>query len=368
MRAEQVEATNAATRALGGGDFDALLDATTTAFEALGLPAPAVRTPAVNAHRGLTFSPQLGDAVSVHLERPGVSRGALLCVDRALADAILSQLLGGDGVSAAHDAWDYGVFVYVVTQVLSEVTTVGAPAFVAGVEPRPREWLVDQLTGPGTIAEFAFETRWGGKLGWVRLFLPTEILRAAESVLSCRSFAAKAVADVVSLLPLSVGRVSLSGTELRSLRPGDAVLLTEHGLSAEGFEATGENAVRIWLSDESWIEARLAESSDWTAEVVSTTLHRNEGAQMTSGTDSAETTQMVGQTDVNVEAVVGRVELTLDALARLSPGQVLPTEQRVGDPVELMANGTLVARGELVDVEGRLGVRILSMQPRQSRD
>jgi flagellar motor switch/type III secretory pathway protein FliN len=33
-------------------------------------------------------------------------------------------------------------------------------------------------------------------------------------------------------------------------------------------------------------------------------------------------------------------------------------------PVELRAGSTLVARGELVDVEGRRGVRILEVPPR----
>ena len=80
--------------------------------------------------------------------------------------------------------------------------------------------------------------------------------------------------------------------------------------------------------------------------------------------DSTGTTQLLGETTVAVEIVVGRARLTLDDLARMVPGQILSLDRAVGDPVDVVAHGTTVARAELVDVEGRLGVRLLSMEPR----
>jgi type III secretion system YscQ/HrcQ family protein len=77
-------------------------------------------------------------------------------------------------------------------------------------------------------------------------------------------------------------------------------------------------------------------------------------------TGTAETTRLVQNASVSLEAVVGRVQLSVDRLARLKPGEVLVCDGPVGQPVDLVANGTTVASGELVDIEGRLGVRILS--------
>jgi type III secretion system YscQ/HrcQ family protein len=59
---------------------------------------------------------------------------------------------------------------------------------------------------------------------------------------------------------------------------------------------------------------------------------------------------------VHVELAARRVRL--DELARLRVNQVLELGCKATDPVDLLVDGRRVARGELVDVEGRLGVRI----------
>ncbi|HYN86259.1 MAG TPA: FliM/FliN family flagellar motor C-terminal domain-containing protein, partial [Pyrinomonadaceae bacterium] len=50
--------------------------------------------------------------------------------------------------------------------------------------------------------------------------------------------------------------------------------------------------------------------------------------------------------------------ISLEELSRLRAGQVLELGCRPTDPVELVADGRRVAAGELVDIDGRLGVRV----------
>lgn len=54
----------------------------------------------------------------------------------------------------------------------------------------------------------------------------------------------------------------------------------------------------------------------------------------------------------------GETRLTLDALARLGAGSLIDLERAPDDPVDLLVNGRLVARGEVVVVAGCYGVRI----------
>jgi flagellar motor switch protein FliN/FliY len=54
----------------------------------------------------------------------------------------------------------------------------------------------------------------------------------------------------------------------------------------------------------------------------------------------------------------GETRLTLDALARLGAGSVIDLERAPDDPVDLLVNGRLVARGEVVVVSGCYGVRV----------
>jgi flagellar motor switch protein FliN/FliY len=54
----------------------------------------------------------------------------------------------------------------------------------------------------------------------------------------------------------------------------------------------------------------------------------------------------------------GQTEMTLQALSRLGPGSVIELERAIGDPVEVLVNGKMFARGEVVVAGGNYGVRI----------
>lgn len=62
-----------------------------------------------------------------------------------------------------------------------------------------------------------------------------------------------------------------------------------------------------------------------------------------------------------VRVEVGAVCLTAREWAALRPGDVIETSRRLGEPVLLRIGGNEAARGELVNVEGELGVRILEL-------
>jgi flagellar motor switch protein FliM len=58
---------------------------------------------------------------------------------------------------------------------------------------------------------------------------------------------------------------------------------------------------------------------------------------------------------------LGRIKTTAGDVVALRPGQILELRRAPNDPVDITVNGRLVAKGELVEVEGELGVRLLSL-------
>jgi flagellar motor switch protein FliN/FliY len=62
--------------------------------------------------------------------------------------------------------------------------------------------------------------------------------------------------------------------------------------------------------------------------------------------------------DMPLSVRFGQAELTLDALTRLGPGSLIELSRQPDDPVDVLINGHLVARGEVVVVSGNYGVRI----------
>jgi flagellar motor switch protein FliN/FliY len=65
--------------------------------------------------------------------------------------------------------------------------------------------------------------------------------------------------------------------------------------------------------------------------------------------------------DVRVE--LGRTRITVERAMKLQEGSVIELNNMAGDPLDVVVNGRLVARGEAVVVGERLGVRIIEVIP-----
>ncbi len=59
---------------------------------------------------------------------------------------------------------------------------------------------------------------------------------------------------------------------------------------------------------------------------------------------------------VQVSAVLGRARMDVGELLKLGPGTVLELDRKVGEAIDIYVNNRLVARGEVVLVEDKLGV------------
>ena len=59
---------------------------------------------------------------------------------------------------------------------------------------------------------------------------------------------------------------------------------------------------------------------------------------------------------VQVSAVLGSAKMDVGDLLKLGPGTVLELDRKVGEAIDIYVNNRLVARGEVVLVEDRLGI------------
>jgi flagellar motor switch protein FliN/FliY len=66
--------------------------------------------------------------------------------------------------------------------------------------------------------------------------------------------------------------------------------------------------------------------------------------------------EQVFDVPVVVSAVLGSSRMPIGDLLRLGPGAVLELDRKVGEAIDIFVNNRLVARGEVVLVEERLGV------------
>lgn len=59
---------------------------------------------------------------------------------------------------------------------------------------------------------------------------------------------------------------------------------------------------------------------------------------------------------VEVSAVLGKAEMQVSHLLKLGRGAVIELDRKVGEAIDIYVNNRLVARGEVVVVEDRLGI------------
>lgn len=81
---------------------------------------------------------------------------------------------------------------------------------------------------------------------------------------------------------------------------------------------------------------------------------------MPSEPTAVTTVEVLEDAPVVVRVELGTVEMKAREWAELAPGDVVSLGRRVGDPAILRVGGVEVARGELVQVDGEYGVRIVS--------
>ena len=78
-------------------------------------------------------------------------------------------------------------------------------------------------------------------------------------------------------------------------------------------------------------------------------------------TDESSLLGLTSDLPVQLVAVMGRKGITVKDLLGYRVGQVVSFDKKPFDAVEIIVNGKIIGRGELVDLDGKLGVRILKL-------
>lgn len=160
--------------------------------------------------------------------------------------------------------------------------------------------------------------------------------------------------EVSLRLPLVVAALTLGRGELASLELGGALLLGEGAAIDAAGEGRGvlvaphsERGIGVLLQSDGRLV--LGEPQQVRLSVETDKATSNDGETLTDA---------LLDTPLLVRVELGAVSMSAREWARLGPGDVIETAQRIAEPVVLRIAGREVGRGELVNVDGQVGVRI----------
>jgi flagellar motor switch/type III secretory pathway protein FliN len=165
-------------------------------------------------------------------------------------------------------------------------------------------------------------------------------------------------------LPLVAATLILSATEVASLVPGD-VLVPRAGTLTRGGAALAGAAHLAAPGDDVGIRVDLVEGGRVVLRGEREPLCSAEGA-MSDEVGGGALVEAIGDVPVVVRVEVGEAVMSARDWASLGPGDVVALGQRVGERVLLRIGGVPVARAELVDIEGEVGVRIVARLAEES--
>ena len=105
-------------------------------------------------------------------------------------------------------------------------------------------------------------------------------------------------------------------------------------------------------NDEKKLEEEVKEEEVKT-EAVSEEVKEDEKGERS----SLENLRVLENIDVKLTVEVGGAEIKLRELLRINEGSVIELERLAGDPLDILANGTIIAKGEVVMIGERFGIR-----------
>jgi type III secretion protein Q len=264
-------------------------------------------------------------SVRFSIDLPALPDVALLEVEAGWVVRVVELVSGGDFATpgaTALTAMERSALELLLLAALDGAAQDGL------VSERLAPRLVREAGEPGSPLVIDLDLEVGGARGRARLLLPERAVRALagppdlpEPLLAFPLFAS-----------LRGGAAPLLPEELAALAPGDVVLADpppagRHRLVfPAGFAAIGT---------------------------------------VTEGTFHVEQTTMdtpLAQIPVMLEIELARVPLTLSDLSRLVPGATLPVQLDRRGLVTLRLGERPLGRGELVEIDGAVGVRVLSME------
>jgi len=82
---------------------------------------------------------------------------------------------------------------------------------------------------------------------------------------------------------------------------------------------------------------------------------------------SVENLRVLENIEVQLSVEVGRTEIKIRDLLRLNEGSVIELDRLAGDPLDILVNNTMIAKGEIVMVGERFGVRFTEIVDPEKR-
>jgi type III secretion system YscQ/HrcQ family protein len=300
-----------------------------------------------------------------HLAWPRLDARLGLGVETPLAHAIADHMLGFSRLPAEGHRQvtpvEWGILSFVFARSLDRLDAHPGPF-------GPWDLTIDRVSPDpfdpsdlGPMVTWRWPARLGGFSGSIRLWLPESILARLASTSPPPVEPGAAHAALTSTWRCEAGTITLPRGMSR-LKAG--VVLPIDGTTLRGTVAAPVGPLTLACQDRdgrSWFETSSVPNTSVSRLSIASPLRRELTPREPLAVSASPPQSTPADVPVTLVIELGRVNLTLSRLADLKPGDVVELGRHSREPVELTSNGKLIARGELVQIDTELGVRVTNV-------
>ncbi len=310
---------------------------------------------------------QFGSESLVAVMRHGVLGTIAAVIDAQFALTVAARALGANdddarraGATRAFGPAQEGALAMVCAQAAALACAPSPPPVVRGVTDRVLD--VTAAIDAAVLLVWPWRVSVGIDAGEVTFVADG---RAQFGAVAGASVPPSDLGDVRVLPALCIARAQLAAHEIAALSPGDVVLTDLRADALERGLSPGECSVSLGAIEvpASWQAGAVTLQSAAVTARRATMTASSDGSTKSTETDDGAimSTERLAAVPVDIDVVIARTTLTLAEVGAWRVGEVVAFPTRVGEPVEVRAGGRVIARGELCDVEGQLGVRVTEL-------
>lgn len=299
---------------------------------------------------------------------PAQVAGAVL-LDQTAAKWMVQRITTGQQKRAEWTEIETGLMEFLVCRILGDFNPLlqGARLLFQSVETEPSifsEWRTKQQR----LVCLRMTAR--AEIGTIcaLVYLPDSIMDPVPARNEVRSFLTRApwVKIRTYLFSIELGVSLLQADQISLLEEGDIILLDRAEILFERGKPKGKVALRSRQLQRGAIRGSLDYSVSGSSAITVESLYW-EGLKRMTETNKKLDPQgessdgLVGGLEIPVTVELARLSFTLEEVSSLREGQIIELEKAQPELVDLSIDGKIIANGKLVDVEGKLGVRLLKV-------
>jgi type III secretion system YscQ/HrcQ family protein len=317
--------------------------------------------------------PQLQGQIGIFIQIQPSQQIAVLILDRQVARWMIQKITTGQkqNVLSPWTEIETGLLEYITAKVLSTINPFlqNTRLVLQSIENEEREFQ-RWFAANQAVVEVSFQCKTEVGMAFALLYLPLQVWGDKKPPVSIADFFSRSawLRKLRYSTTVTLGVSNLSADQITLLEGGDIILLDRTDIVLENGCPKGKVEFRSPQFYGGVLTGSLLCGDNGNAKITVEAFYQ-EGLKGMSdaskkpdaASPAAANEGVLSSIEIPVVVQFANLQFSLEELSAIKQGQIIELKKSQPEVVDLAVDGKVIASGKLVDVDGKLGVRILKI-------